>query len=166
MTREEITNRGVALTSTVPFTRMVSLTGSEAEGRATKTSDIDFFVQIEDGHIWLSRALITLFVQLAGIRRTDTQIANRICLNWFATYDAPAKQPGRVYKILWEEEKRPAIKSFFESLLAVFPLKYLENFAKTIQINRIERDRRTHLPSSAVRYSDRELGFHPPKEVK
>ena len=159
---ERAKRRAVALISGVPFTRMIALTGSLAEDRETKNSDIDFFIQIKPGHIWLSRAIITILIGMAGIRRTDTSIAGKICLNWYATFKAPEKQGGRAYNVLWQEKpKLPILKSFFEFLFSGYMGKLLENIARNYQIKRIERDPRTHSKGSEVRYSDTELGFHP-----
>lgn len=153
--------RGLQLIAGVPFTRLVALTGSLAEGRATDKSDIDFFVMVEPGHIWLTRFWVTLLLESKGIRRTDTDITGKICLNWFATFDAPANQQGRIYQELWREEKPGPKKLLLEQL---FGGRWLENWFRGIQMKRIEADPRTHAPGSQVRYSDSELGFHPKKE--
>lgn len=158
---EQTLQRGLNIIKRIPFTRAVSLTGSLAEKRANEGSDIDLFIQIAPGHLWLGRFLVTLVIHLAGIRRTDTDIAGKICLNWLATFNAPAEQKGRVFELLWQEEKSPLAKRAFEFLLG-WPA--LEQLAKKYQTTRIERDPRTHQAGSQVRYSDTELGFHPPKQ--
>lgn len=141
------------------------MTGSLAEGRATNESDIDFFVQVEPGHIWVTRALVTLFIELAGIRRTDEKVAGRICLNWYATFNAPQQQKGRVFNLLWQESKPPLVKRVLELFVSALTLLGLEKIAKKIQITRIFRDPRSYQKGSQVRYNDTELGFHPPKYV-
>lgn len=156
--------RGLRIIQALPFTRMVALTGSLAEGRATEKSDIDFFVQVKAGHIWTSRLIITAILQLFGLRRTDGNISGKICLNWFAIFNAPAKQEGRIYKTLWSNSKPGIMKSILEKLLSSYIGKQLEKLIKKVQIARIERDYRTSQPNSQVRYSDTELGFHPPKK--
>lgn len=155
--------KGLKIIHRLPFTRAVSLTGSYAENRATKQSDIDFFVEIAPGHLWLGRFLVTAGLQIAGIRRTDHKVAGKICLNWFATHNAPALQKGRVYRELWREIESAKSKQIIEWLLGS---STLENIARRLQVKRILRDRRTHQPGSQVRYSDQELGFHPPKDKK
>jgi predicted nucleotidyltransferase len=163
---EQTIHKAISLIKMVPFTRRVILTGSLAEGRGTEKSDIDFFVQVEDGQLYSTRFFITMLLQLAGIRRTDTDIAGKICLNWFATYDAPAAQKGRVYKKLWHEVQPSPSKMICEKILKIWPFLRIESGLKNYQIRRIESDPRTHLPGSQVRYSDKELGFHPPKHIK
>lgn len=163
---QQTVKTALGIIKSVPFTRMVALTGSYAEGCATKTSDIDFFIQVKPGHIFSTRFFVTLFLQWAGIRRTNDDIAGKICLNWFATYDAPAQQKGRVYEVLWSESKPSKMKPICEYLFSLFLLNWVEKLTKQQQIARFERDPRTHLPGSQVRYSDTELGFHPPKAAK
>lgn len=164
--QKQTTRRAIRIISAIPFTRAIALTGSQAEGRATKNSDIDFFIQVEPGWLWSTRFFVTLFIHLAGIRRTDNNIAGKVCLNWFATFDAPAKQKGRIYQYLWQQQQSDGMKLFFEKMISFFQGKYLEKIVKLYQISRIERDPRTHSEGSQVRYSDTELGFHPPKQLR
>ena len=157
--------RALTIIQAVPFTRMVALTGSLAEGRSTEQSDIDFFVQVEEGYLWMTRLTVTVLLLFFRIARTDKDITGKVCLNWWATYLAPAKQKGRIYKVLWQEDKQSPMKQFLEAMIATRGGKWLQEQLKNYQINRIERDQRTHQPGSQVRYSDTELGFHPPKSL-
>lgn len=188
-----------------PFVRRVSLTGSMVTGQATPSSDVDFFIQVAKGNLWWVRLAITLWINLVGERRTQTTIANRLCLNWWATFDGPRAQ-GRQHIVLTERTfnkchcKITAITklkyqisnvksisndamsnnevlsfgnsdlvchseirhSAFERLLK--PLSpILEFIARNIQHHRFLTDPRTHLKNSQVRFSNTELGFHPPK---
>lgn len=163
---QQTLNQAIRIIKATPFTRGITLTGSHAENKATKNSDIDLFVQVKEGHIFSTRFFVTLFIHLVGIRRTDTDIAGKICLNWFATYDAPQQQTGRVYKALWTEAKinQPIFKKIFEWILASPILYWIEKVLKNYQIKRFVADPRTHQKGSQVRYSNTELGFHPPKQ--
>lgn len=157
--------RAIKLIKLTPYTRAIILTGSMAEGRANESSDIDLFIQVKPGHLWLTRLLVTIIISLVGIRRTEHKIAGRICLNWFATFNAPQQQVGRVYKELWREAGETTwIKNCLEILVDYFNLIGLEKIVKKIQIKRILNDPRTHLQGSQVRFNDTELGFHPPKK--
>lgn len=142
------------------FVEQVSLTGSFAEGREHQSSDIDFFVRVHPGKIYFTRLLVTLVVQLLGVRRHGQAIAGRICLNWFATFDGPARH-GRVHQVLWQRNNSKL--SFVERLLSGSLGDILEQLAKRFQQARFHRDPRTKEPGSQVRFSDQELGFHPPK---
>lgn len=81
----------------VPFVRAVFLTGSLARGEARKESDIDFFIVTAKERIWTCRALVTLLIELMGIRRTDEKIAGRICLNRYQTEDYLEIEPHNAY---------------------------------------------------------------------
>lgn len=69
----------------IPYVRAVFLTGSVARGEARKKSDIDFFIVTKPGRIWTCRVLVTLAIGIVGLRRTNTQIEGRICLNRYQT---------------------------------------------------------------------------------
>ena len=161
-------NKAIKIIAILPYTRMIALTGSYAEKRARPDSDIDLFIQVKEGRIWTARLIVTLAIALAGIRRTDSNKAGRICLNWFATYNAPEKQKGRVYQIVWadrstHQQTNSNIKSIIEFLITPLQILGLEKFVRYWQIKRIEADPRTSQPGSSVRFNDRELGFHPLK---
>ncbi len=162
---QQTLTKALKIIRAIPFTRGISLTGSQAERRATAKSDIDLFVQIEPDWIWSTRFFVTLIVHLAGIRRTNTDIAGKICLNWFATFNAPADQKDRLYLQLWQATNKEggSLKPFMEKMISILQGKYVEKLLKYYQIKRIERDPRTHIIGSLVRHSDQELGFHPPK---
>ncbi|MBI3261429.1 nucleotidyltransferase domain-containing protein [Candidatus Berkelbacteria bacterium] len=157
----EKAKRYARIIGNLPFVEQVSLTGSLAEGRQHQGSDIDFFVQVHPGRIYFTRLLVTLVVQLLGVRRHDQAIAGRICLNWFATFDGPARQ-GRAHQVLWQRTSSEL--TFIERLLSGSLGQFLEQLAKKFQQARFARDPRTHELGSLVRFSDEELGFHPPKQ--
>jgi len=144
----------------LPFVERVSLTGSLVEGRGHKESDIDFFVQVKPGRIYCTRFIVTTIIQLLGVRRHGEAIAGRICLNWFATFDGPVRQ-RRPHQVLWQRTN-PKLR-VSEWLLSGKFGQLLEQLAKQCQQARFARDPRTHELGSQVRFSDEELGFHPPK---
>lgn len=51
-------------------------------------SDIDFFIIVQRGRMWLTRFLVTLVVHFLGLRRHDKRIANRACLSFYISDDA------------------------------------------------------------------------------
>ena len=144
----------------LPFVERVSVTGSLAEGRQHKGSDIDFFIQVRPGRLYFTRFFVTTVIQLLGVRRHGQAVAGRICLNWFATFDGPARQ-GRVHQVLWQRTSSEL--NLFERLLPGSFGQLLEQLAKRFQQARFRRDPRTNQLGSQVRFSDQELGFHPPK---
>lgn len=68
----------------VPFVRMIGLNGSMVTGLMTDQSDIDFYIVLKKGRIFSGRVLVTLIVQLLGVRRHGLIVAGRICLNRFS----------------------------------------------------------------------------------
>ncbi len=72
----------------VPYVRMVAVTGTVAMKNCDKSSDIDFFMVLENGRIFTGRLLATLFIHLLGIRRHGSKISDRICFNYFVTTES------------------------------------------------------------------------------
>ena len=69
----------------IPYLRMVAVSGSLALNNTREESDFDLFIVVKNKRIWLSRFLITLFVQLMGKRRYKNFTKDRICLNHYVT---------------------------------------------------------------------------------
>jgi len=74
----------------VPFVEMVAVCNRLSVGHPHEESDIDVFVVIRDGRLWLGRLLVTAVLQLAGLRRHGDRVANRICLSFYLTPRAAA----------------------------------------------------------------------------
>lgn len=146
-----------------PFVRKICLTGSMATSQAARASDIDFFIQVRPGRIWTARFLSTLLVFLTGHKRSANKVAGRVCLNWYATFDGPQKT-GRRHTILAGQSN--VFGRLAEVVLADRLGNKVEQALKHYQIKRFQKDSRTHLAGSEVRWSDEELGFHPPKDKK
>ncbi|MBD3282293.1 MAG: hypothetical protein GF387_01665 [Candidatus Portnoybacteria bacterium] len=69
----------------VPFIRMIAVSGSVAKNNAREESDIDLFVVVRKGRIWMVRFFLALFLHVLGKRRHGKKSANRFCLNHFVT---------------------------------------------------------------------------------
>ena len=69
----------------VPFVEMVAVCNNLAYDNASETSDIDLFIVIREGRMWLARLLITLILQFFGVRRHGNKIVGRFCLSFFVT---------------------------------------------------------------------------------
>lgn len=51
----------------------------------SEESDIDVFVVVQKNRMWLTRAFVTLAIQLFGLRRHGKKVKNRICLSFYVT---------------------------------------------------------------------------------
>jgi hypothetical protein len=71
--------RYTRLLATLPFVRMVAITGTLAVNNAEARDDIDFFVVTEPERLWLCRALVIGIVRMA---RLD---GDELCPNYFVS---------------------------------------------------------------------------------
>ena len=69
----------------LPFVEMVAVCNNLAYDNPTEESDIDLFIVIREGRMWLARLLVTLVLQFFGVRRHGNRIAGRFCLSFFVT---------------------------------------------------------------------------------
>lgn len=158
----------------LPFVRMVVLTGSVAAGRATHMSDIDFLIVTQPGRIYLTRAIVVIMANIWGEYRSNKNIAGKLCLNWWRTsliQNSNLKSQNHNLKLKIDLEKADEIRilsqrtqeSPVEKLLFGSFGDTLELLAKNYQIKRFQKDPRTHMHRSEVRWSDSEIGLHPPR---
>jgi len=84
--------RMIKLLQSIPYIRLIMLSGSLAMNNPKKESDIDLLIVTKAGRIWTCRALTTLFIHLLGQRRHDHLTENRFCLNHYLT-DRSLKVP-------------------------------------------------------------------------
>jgi hypothetical protein len=77
----------------LPFVRMVAVCNNLAFNNSRSSADIDLFIIIRPGRMWLTRFLITLVTHLAKMRRHGNKITDRICLSFYATERALDMRP-------------------------------------------------------------------------
>jgi len=80
----------------VPYVRLIGLNGSMVTGKVHPESDIDFYIVVEPGHIFFTRALTTLFAHLLGMRRHGEYVAGKLCLNRYASTDFTEITPHKL----------------------------------------------------------------------
>ena len=67
--------------------KMIAVCNTLASGHIKEESDIDFFIVTAKNRIWLTRLLVTIVVQLLGVRRYKDKVKDRICLSFYITED-------------------------------------------------------------------------------
>lgn len=72
----------------VPYVRLVAVVNTLAIDNARDSSDIDYLIVTDRGHIWITRLMVTGLISMLGYRRHSTKIKNRICLSFYVTTDA------------------------------------------------------------------------------
>lgn len=96
----------------VPFTRMIAVCNNLAYDNPSQESDIDLFIVVKPGRMWLNRLIITLILQFYGVRRHGNHVAGRFCLSFFVTdekmnmkeFELPPQDPYLAY---WTKNLRP-----------------------------------------------------------
>lgn len=74
----------------IPTISLIGVSGGLAMNNAKKNDDIDFFIIVSPGSLWISRLIIGFILQLMGKRRSVGQknVKNFICVNMIMTSDA------------------------------------------------------------------------------
>ncbi len=88
--------RAARLIRWVPFLRMTAVCNTLAIDAARDTSDIDFLVVAARGRLWLTRLLVTSVIQLFGLRRHGSRVADRICLSFYLTDELASLDLSRI----------------------------------------------------------------------
>ncbi|TSC76269.1 MAG: hypothetical protein G01um101431_890 [Parcubacteria group bacterium Gr01-1014_31] len=90
----------------LPAVRLVAVCNNAAYGNAKTESDIDLFIVVAPGRLWLTRLAVTVIMQLLGLRRHGGRIANRCCLSFYVTANAAdlsrfSLAPDDPYLVYW-----------------------------------------------------------------
>ena len=85
--KRAIARRAARWLAIFPTVQLVGVTGGLSMNNAKKEDDIDFFLVVAPGTIWITRLLVTLFMDILGVRRKPlaTRVTDKICLNMFVT---------------------------------------------------------------------------------
>lgn len=69
--------------ASLPYTRMVAITGALAVSNVNQNADFDYFIVTQPGRVWLCRAFVILLVRLIARREGDV-----ICPNYLLSENA------------------------------------------------------------------------------
>ncbi len=78
----------LSLARHAPYLRAAFVCNTLARSNARPESDIDLYLVAAPGRIWSTRLVVTGLAVLLGVRPTETESADRICLSFFVTSDA------------------------------------------------------------------------------
>jgi len=90
----------------IPFFEAMFVCNTVASASATDDSDIDVFIIIRKGRLWITRLLITITLSLYRMRRHKEHVANKICLSFYVTdahlnlSDVTIDEPD-IYMMYW-----------------------------------------------------------------
>jgi hypothetical protein len=83
----KIAKRMAAIISFIPTVALVGVTGGLAMNNSEKEDDIDIFIVVSNGTLWITRFMVTWVSDILRLRRRpkDLNVKNKICLNMFVT---------------------------------------------------------------------------------
>ena len=82
--KHKIARRGAKILRFLPGVKMVAI-GNNFYYH--DSSDIDLFIVVAAGRLWLLRSLITIIIHACGLRRHGKKVANRLCLSFYVSED-------------------------------------------------------------------------------
>ncbi len=96
----------------VPFTKMIAVCNNLSYNNPSESSDIDLFIVVKPGRMWLARFFITLILHFFGVRRYGGKVAGRFCLSFFVTSDKTHMSEFELegedpYLAYWAKNLRP-----------------------------------------------------------
>ena len=134
----------------VPFVEMVAICNNLAYDNPTELSDIDLFIVIKEGRMWIARLIISLILHFHGVRRYADKIAGRFCLSFFVTPKKLNMNP----LLLTPEDPYMA---YWTKL--IMPIYGEETYKRFIDENRVWLEK-----SYGLKFSEKakkQFGFHP-----
>lgn len=101
----------------IPFVESIFLCNTVAFGWPKEESDVDVFIIISKGRLWLARFLVTIALSIKGLRRNKKHIADKVCLSFYITDDALtikdlALDNEDIYLVYWMRYLIPLYTSY------------------------------------------------------
>lgn len=74
----------------IPWIRFAAVSGSVSFMSADEDDDIDIFLVTARNRLWITRAFELILFRMLGVRRrySDTDVRDRICINYYITEDS------------------------------------------------------------------------------
>lgn len=94
---EDLLKNSTQPLSRLPGVAAIFLSGSRAQGKSHKHSDIDLFIVAQPGRIWTARFFVYLTLFLQGTMRRNHSPKNSFCPNHFITADSLEIQEKDAY---------------------------------------------------------------------
>jgi len=166
----------------MPGVLAIFLSGSLAQNKGDKNSDIDFFIIAREGQIYTARFFVFVILKLTGQLAKPHRHAGKICPNHFITHqhleiqeknkysedlfgaNQPLYDPHNLFQA-FQNANAHWIKNF-QKQNSPFPIPHSpfpfpENFLKKIQTSKIKKNPEYNTPGAAIILSDTQLRFHP-----
>lgn len=80
-----IAKKAAAILTLVPYLRAMYVCNTVAGAVPHADSDIDVFIVVRSGRLWITRAMITVLLSVFRLRRTRNCVHNKICLSFYVT---------------------------------------------------------------------------------
>ena len=166
----------------MPGVLAIFLSGSLAQHKGNKTSDIDFFIIAREGQIWTARFFIFVILKITRQLAKPHRHAGKICPNHLITHqhleiqekndyseklftaNKPLYDPYNLFQD-FQNANASWIKKFkkqkIKSSRPPKAKKFLEKYLEKIQTSRIKSNPEYLTPGAKIILSDTELRFHP-----
>lgn len=132
----KIAERAAKKLRSIPFVRAIFVCNSVGAGTANENSDIDFLIITTPKRIWIVRFFANVALLFSRMRRTDKNIADKVCLSFFIDEKNLNMAPWRVcdddiHFAYWLYQMIPVYdpNNFYEKMLLAnnWTKKYLPN---------------------------------------
>lgn len=86
-TKFQIALKAIKWMKFVPFIKLVAVCNNLADFNAKKESDIDLFIVVQKGRLWLVRLALVLLIAIMGLRPPKEKAQDKLCLSFYTASD-------------------------------------------------------------------------------